>query len=624
MDTRFLGYYERELQFIKEMGAEFAKEYPKVASRLALDTAEVPDPYVERLLEGFAFLTARLQLRMDAQYPRFLQSLFQQLFPSYLAPKPAATVVNFELDPKATLDGALELPKGTRLRAAKGAADQTACEFVTTQACELVPVAITSAEYSTNVAALRELAPARVNPRAAIRMTLKTVDGSPFNESMLDALTFYLGGQTRQAHRLFKQLSLHCHGVSILPVGGGAKDAVSLGKSALTFPGFDEGNALLPRDTRYFSGFALLREYFHFPEKFLFVGLREMTAALTHRAENEITLVWFLEEADSELDGRVSAEDFALNCAPAINLFARRSDRMRLDTQHEEHHLVVDRTRPMDFEVYSVSAVSGFSANNEEHRFQRLYDSTSDNTGSSRGAYFSTRFERRLVSSSARKFGARSSYVGSEVFLSLIDQNEAPYPAALRHLEAQILCTNRDLPINIPIGKGKTDFSLDINAPVNAIRAVAGPTRPREALALHEGEITWRLVNHLSTNYLSLVEASPEQGASALQDLLSLFGDASDSTVRRQIESLVGVEARRVTRRLPMDGPIAFGRGLEITLRLDEGGFAGFGSFLLTRVLERFFARYVSINSFAETRVIFTDSKEEIAWQPTLGQRHLI
>lgn len=624
MDSQFLNYYERELQFIKEMGAEFAKEYPKVASRLALDGSEVQDPYVERLLEGFAFLTARLQLRMDAQYPRFLQSLFQQIFPAYLAPRPSATVVNFALDPKAGLEGSLGLPKGTRLRASKGPADQTACEFVTTQSCELVPVALESVEYSTNVAALKEWAPARLQPRAAIRMKLKSLDDTPLSESMLDSLTFYLSGQTRQAHRILKQLSLHSLGFSFLPGADSSVPPSFFSGKHLTFPGLDEANALLPRDTRYFSGFSLLSEYFHFPEKFLFVSLVDIAEGFAQCNDNEATLLWFLSEADAELEGRIGVDDFAFNCAPAVNLFPRRSDRMRLDSQNEEHHLVVDRTRPMDFEVYSVESVSGFSSSNEEHRFQRLYDSAGDGSSASRGAYFSTRFERRLASSSARKFGTRSSYVGSEVFVSLVDQAESPYPAELRHLEAQILCTNRDLPINIPLGKGASDFSLEVNAPVSAIRAIAGPTRPKEALALGEGEFTWRLVNHLSVNYLSLVEASSGQGASAIQDLLKLFGDASDSTIRRQIESLVSIEACRVTRRLPMDGPIAFGRGIQISMHVDESGFAGFGSHLLCRVLERFFARYASINSFTETRVTYTDSKEEISWPPTLGQRHLI
>ena len=213
MDAKFLGYYERELQFIRDMAGEFAKDYPKVASHLALDTADVSDPYVERLLEGFSFLTARLHLRMDAQYPRFLQSLLQQVYPSYLAPRPSATVVQFELDEAAGADGGIAIDRGTRLRATKGASEQTACEFVTTQPCELVPVAVTGVDYATDIAALRELAPPTLNPRAALRLKLKTVDGIAFQESMIDSLTFYLSGQTRQAHRLLKQLSLHALGI---------------------------------------------------------------------------------------------------------------------------------------------------------------------------------------------------------------------------------------------------------------------------------------------------------------------------------------------------------------------------------------------------------------------------
>ena len=320
----------------------------------------------------------------------------QQLYPAYLAPRPAATVVQFELDEAGGIDGGFDIERGTRLRASKAPSEQTACEFVTTQPCELLPITIASVDYATDIAALRELAPATVNPRAALRLRLKTLDGTPFQESMIDRVTLYLSGQTRQAHRILKQLSLHTLGI-LVGDDTAQKAGDFVAPQNLSLPGLEEANALLPRDTRYFSGFALLSEYFHFPEKFLFVEMAGLTAGIARQTADECLLTVFLGEADQELVGRLSVDDFALNCAPAVNLFSRRTDRMRLDTQHEEHHLLVDRTRPADFEVYSVQSVSGFSEQNEEHRFARLYDSVEQDTGFSTGAFFSQRFEKEWL-----------------------------------------------------------------------------------------------------------------------------------------------------------------------------------------------------------------------------------
>jgi type VI secretion system protein ImpG len=205
------------------------------------------------------------------------------------------------------------------------------------------------------------------------------------------------------------------------------------------------------------------------------------------------------------------------------------------------------------------------------------------------------------------------------VFLSLVDSKQAPYSADLRQLSIQAQCTNRDLVLQMPIGLGQTDFSLNVAAPVTSVRVVAGPSRPYSPVA--DGAVAWRAISHLSLNYLSLVNASGEQGAAALRDLLELYATTTDVSARRQIEGLRSVSVNRVVRRLPTRGPIAFGRALEITVDVDEMAFEGGSAFLLGAVLDRYFARYVSINSATET-VLRSDSRGEInRWTPTWGTR---
>jgi type VI secretion system protein ImpG len=184
-----------------------------------------------------------------------------------------------------------------------------------------------------------------------------------------------------------------------------------------------------------------------------------------------------------------------------------------------------------------------------------------------------------------------------------------------------VLATNRDLPLQLKFGVGKTDFTVESGAPVKAVHCLAGPTRPRPS---HAGgrDVPWRLVSHLSLNYLSLTDEEGE-GANALRELLTLYTDPNDNAMRQQIDGLRSVKTQPITRRIPGPGPMAFGRGLEITLSCEENAFHGSGAFLLGAVLDRFFAKYVSINSFTQT-VLRTTSRGEIVRWPLRGGRRPI
>jgi type VI secretion system protein ImpG len=237
--------------------------------------------------------------------------------------------------------------------------------------------------------------------------------------------------------------------------------------------------------------------------------------------------------------------------------------------------------------------------------------------------YYVTNRVPRPQSQDARLHGRRSrSYAGSEVYLSLVDSTAAPYRTELKQLGAEALCTNRDLPLHMPIGVGSTDFTMQKTAPCTSIRCVGAPTSPKPSHA--EGEISWRIINHLSLNYLSLADTDGGEGVSALRDILRLYSDTGDLQIRKQIDGLKSVSCKPVTRRIVTPGSIAFARGLEVTVTLEEEAFAGSGVFLLGAVLEQFFARYVSINSFAETVVKTTERGEIMRWTMRPGQRHIL
>jgi type VI secretion system protein ImpG len=624
VDPRLLRYYNRELQHVREMGAEFAKEFPKIAGRLGMDGVEVADPYVERLLEGFAFLAARVQLKIDAEFPRFTQHLLELVYPHYLAPLPSMAVAQFfpVLAESALAEGFL-LPRDTALRTVLGKGERTACEYRTGQDAVFWPVELTDVKYFGSAGALATIGVERLEEiRAGIRLSLRTAGGLAFDQLALDKLRFFLKGTEGTPGRLYAQLLGNARRVLIRPKGGAHAWREYLPGSTIKAVGFAESEGLLPYTRRSFVGYRFLQEYFAFPQRFLFVDFTELMPHVAKCAGTELEIVVLLTRRDAELEEILDKEHFALNCAPIVNLFPKQVDRIHLTERQHEYHVVPDRTRPMDFEVWSVQDVQGFGASAKpEQTFLPLY-AHHDWTRPDENAFFTVSREPRMLSSRQQRRGARSTYVGSEVFLALVDPNDAPYRSALKQLGVSTICSNRDLPLHVSLGQGRTDFTLDIGAPVESIRCVAGPTRPKPSYA--HGDTAWRLVSHLSLNYLSLVDTGEGHGAQALCSLLTLYCDTNDQATLRQIEGLKSVSAAPINGRIPTHGPITFGRGLEITLTCDEAAFEGTGTFLFGQVLEEFFAKYVSINSFTQTVLHSAERGELMRWPPRLGQLHTL
>ena len=387
--------------------------------------------------------------------------------------------------------------------------------------------------------------------------------------------------------------------------------------------GFDDGGALLPYGPRSFQGYRLLHEYFAFPERFLSVELSGLGKAIRRCMDVELDVIVMLDRQQPKLINALEPSQFALFCVPAINLFPRRVDRIHVTQMESEYHVMPDRTRPLDFEVYELTEVAGYGSNqNQEKAFLPFYGSTSGYRHRDENAYYTIERRKRLLSAKQRRQGLRSSYVGSETFISLVDAREAPYSAELKQLGIQALCTNRDLPLHMPVGQGSTDFNLTTEAPVRSIRCIAGPTRPRPSMA--GGGATWRLLSHLSLNYMSLMDTDELHGAVALRELLTLYSDPNDDAVRKQIEGVLSTQTRNVVRRIDAVGPIVFGRGIEITVKFEESAFEGGSAFLLGAVLDRFFSRYASLNTFTETVIATADRGEIMRWPIRTGRRQTL
>jgi len=625
MNPRLLEYYERELQFIREMGAEFAQHYPKIASALDLGGTECADPYVERLLESFAFLTARIQLKMDAEFPRFTQHLLEIVYPHYLAPLPSMTIVQFQPDLKGGVtEEGFVLPRHTRLFSQSGVKGRSKCEFRTAHELTLWPLKIGEASYLPLGEALRYAGSDVRGVKAGLRIKLQTVLEFNFQQLSLKNLPIYLHGTGAIPRQLYELIV--GHGVAVVIQGinkssGGYRKV--LDKASIETLGFDEQHALLPHTAPSFKGYRLLQEYFALPQRYLFIDLCQLQPALSQCDDTAIEIVILLNEDKAEFEDLIDASHFALNCSPAINLFSKRTDRIHLKNQTTEHHLVIDRTKPVDFEIFSLEEVEGYGVGSKtEQTFRPFYSARQDSGIQGDFAYYTVKRQPALEPATTRLGKLKTDYVGSEVFLSFVDASETPFHPDIKQIGTRALCTNRALPKLILLDGSGTDFNWDISAPLDSIRCLAGPTDPRPSHA--EGDYAWRLINHLSLNYLSLVNNDPVQGATALRDLLRLYGDYAEPAIGKQIEGLLTVQCKAVTVRVPVSGPMCFGRGLEITLNFDETAFVGASCFLFGAVMERFLCKYVSINSFTQLVVKTRERGEIMRWPVRTGSRETI
>lgn len=625
MDTRLLKHYENELAFMRDMGAEFAQAYPKIATRLGMDGVEVVDPYVERLLEGVAFLSARVQLELELQYPNLTSHLLEIVYPHYLAPTPAMMIAAFEPDRENTaLADGYVLPRHSELRSSLREDDQTACVFRTARDVTLWPIEISEAEYIDGRGELVAAGVSReTEARAAIRLRLSRFGGQPIGELSLDTLTMFLNAQEGKSWELHELLSTQVSGLVARSTNRRADWVAELPNGELIPRGFDVDEALLPTPRQSFDGYRLLQEYFAMPERFHFLDMTGLSMALSRCDGHDVDIYILLREGMVDVAAGVTPKAFTLNAVSAVNLFPKRCDRVHISAAQVEQHVVVDRTAPLDYEVYSVNSVTGISGDGEKDVPFRPFYSADDLTaaGDSHPAYYTQSRKMRQRAERERLKGVRTSYLGSELYLTLVDPKQAPFGADLDQLAVTAMATNRDLPLLLPTGS-RDVFYLPEGGPVKHVTTPVNPTRPRPSLA--QGDTAWRLISHLSLNYLSIAGHKEDESAAALRELIGIYAPSGNRVLEKQLEGLNNVSTRPIVRRMADEVLSTAVRGLEIKLSFDESFFEGTSVYLMGAVLERFFRKYVSINSFTET-VLVTQQRGEITrWRPETGLGRII
>ncbi|KAA6461937.1 type VI secretion system baseplate subunit TssF [Acidobacteria bacterium AB60] len=613
MRDELLLYYERELDYLRKSAANFAEKYPKVASRLVLEPTKCEDPHVERLLEAFAFLAARIHIKLDDDFPEITEGLLSIVYPQLVRPIPSMSVVEFQLDSeKGKLTSGLKIDRNTPLFSKP--ISGTPCTFRTCYDTTLWPLSVAAAELRP---------PSQLKPPVkasdsawAVRLELKCAKDVSFAALKPDKLRFYLDGESGLVNILYELLFSRLNRIQVRDLTPGSRlSPVFLPASALKAVGFgpDEGMVAYPSSS--FAGHRLLLEYFAFPEKFFFIDLTGLETVAAAGFKDGIEVIFLLSEIEGSgrvqrLELELSKKTFRLGCAPIVNLFSQVAEPIQLNQRRSEYPIVPDVRRPYSVEIYSVDTVTAIDSTDQKITpFEPFYSLRHTSKRDDRSCFWLAR----------RRLSARPNDDGTDVSLSLLDLSMSHVDPNATVLSVRTTCTNRDLPARLPFGNQDSDFEMEGAAAMRRIVALRKPTAPVRP-PLGKG-ILWRLVSHLSLNYLSLVE----EGKDALQEILRLYDVGRTAYSQNVIQSIRDVRCSKQFARLVSEEGVCFARGLRIDLDIDEDQFAGGGAFLFAAVLERFFGLAASLNSFTQLNVTSPQRKEELhRWEPRSGRRVLV
>jgi type VI secretion system protein ImpG len=603
MADELLPYYNQELVYLTRLGAEFAEQHPASAGRLRMSADTVEDPHVSRLLQGVAFLNARIRNKLDDEFPELTNGLLGQLYPHYLAPIPPMAIVSFAAE--RDLSEKRVLPAGSEIETE--AVGGETCNFRTTQDLDIWPIEIESAALTGR--------PLRgpVSPRGCVsvlRLSLRCMaPDATFARLAPDSMRFFLRGGLSDALRLYELIYNNTAVVAIAESGGDAKPLL-YGQESIRPVGFSAAEGVLPYRANSPLGYRLLTEYFTFPQKFLFFELTGLAAKLRTCASRKCDMFLYFNRAADDLESSISLESFALGCTPVVNLFRQRAEPVQLSQTSVEYQVVPDSRRQGALEIYSVDGVTVTTQAGEAKSYVPFFGLTHGGAGASSAGYYHM---------ARRPTGGRDP--GSEIFLSFVDLDDEPSQPAEALASIETTCLNRDLAAKLPFGGGRPQLRMVKAVP--GIASVTAMTAPTPTLRLStRKDNAWRLVSHLTLNHLSLID--DEGGAEALREILRLydFRDAAETQV--MIDSVLSIKARRSTARAPDSAMGALCRGLDITIEFEQRGSSA-SIFLLAAVLERFLAHYASINAFTRlTATVKGRAGVLRTWLPRAGDLTLL
>ncbi|WP_241603044.1 type VI secretion system baseplate subunit TssF [Rosenbergiella nectarea] len=621
MDQRFLNYYRRELLFMREIAGDFVLKHPKIAKRLNIHSTAIVDPWIERLIDSFCFLNARTQLKIDAEFEPFTQRLLNSLSPEFTMPTPAKSVV--KIHPSTTqgeLTTGYTIDTDTPLMSQVISKDNTRCEFRTCRPLTLWPITLehaaltkVSPEVMTNI----DKTGNAITANAAISLTLSLSHGMLFSQlTDCDELPIYLSGDEQVSSHLFELLACHYSGIAVK-----SSSYFALFSSQETEPLVRSRPSVHSTAQPFWQshhGYRCLKDFFDFRAQFYFFSLSRLACAFRHCHENQIEVILLLDNFPTELAPLVNAQRFSLHCVPVINLFPGKVDRVNVSPGALKHHIVVDRSRPVDYEVCLVNSVSGFSREGEAlATFYPLYQGpvAAENN---EGRYFSLERTPQLIGDFAERHSTES-----DVWLSLVDQSQPPYSPRLASLHIDALVSNRHLPRQLPKpDKAGFDLQLEESIPATGATFVTGISQRHNSLAYADS--AWKLINLLQCAYQPFDSDHPTERAEQLRERLKLFLHRGDNFSDAIIRSVRSLTCQPIVRRLSHDELLLNSRGVSCRLTVDESLFSNHSPFLFGHVIALFLSTHTAVNSFIELELVSLQRGRIHCWPAFVGQRGLL
>jgi type VI secretion system protein ImpG len=612
---QLLPYYERELGYLRRNLRDFAERYPKIAGRLLISGEVCEDPHIERMIESFALLNARIAKRLDDDYPEFTEALFEVLYPHYLRPFPSCSIARMDVGGAAAQQTAAStIERGTQLntRQVRGAA----CTFRTVYPVSVAPLALTEASFAS-IIRCPEAVRLPGGASAGIKFTVTgTGEQAAPGQLQLPRLRVFIDGEPSFCAAL--RDALFMRSVAAWAEGDRSGRWVALDAIPIHAVGFEEIDALIDVPARSHPAYRLLTEYFCFPEKFNFFDI-DLAALAAVLPAGTSTLTLHLALSGLRTDSNtarmletLSTNNVLLGCTPVVNLFRLKGEPIRLTHTSASYPVLADGRRAFAYEVQSIESVSLVRQTPQGEtivQFQPFYSLKHAQAPESIGHYWAMRRDETLIDKSP----------GFETQITIVDVDFDPAAVETDTLNLELTCTNRDLPSQLSYGQRGGDLFLEGGSSVKSISFLRKPTN---SYRFEHGRGThWRLISHLSLNHLSLTA----DGVDAFREMLALYDLPRSASSQRQIAGVVGIEQRPASTWLPGNPYTCLVRGVEVRLTIDEEAFIGSGIHAFAHLVERFLALYVHANSFTRLTIVSHKTGEELlACSPRSGDSSLL
>ena len=589
MIEELLPYYEKQLQEFGQQSREFAQKYPKIAQRLSLNQEQIDDPHIERLIQAFSLIAARVDKKLADSYDIFTRALFEVMFPQYLRHFPSCTVVSFEdLNKVKQLTEAHIIPKNTMLKSRSFKGVQ--CEFTTTQEVRLLPIALNKLEFKTNPSAHMHL-----NQNATLVMGFEL-----FNQAQkwisTEKLPIYLDAISNFPLQVLDSIFKSTTGFSI-KVGNRNVNIAN----PFEVMGFEEGESLLPIDQHTHHAYRLLMEYFCFSEKynFLKLNLGLLKGKIKDASEFEIHIHFKLNLNDQAIIrnySELNVANFKLFSSPAVNLFEKSAEPQKINHKNMEYPLLSDAHHPEFYQVYSIIEMNMIREKNSDDQvyYPILPFFAMSHYNDDKVQFFYSLNPVQL----------HSKYV--ETGYSIISKSLSPSDTKSDFISTKLLCSNRNLP-HEALSQSNNVLNLNDSSLARRALVLKRPTLPHQFKQNQQEQ--WRIISHLSLNTLALMKGD---AVSHVKELLELYNLPKTKDNHLLIDAIKEVEFSLNNKLVEAKPFPMFVRGVKVKIHIDEHVFRGHSLYIFSQLLSHVFNLKVQMNSFVDVVIFDINSQQEI------------